>query len=440
MAIVGGFDIHRRQVTFDYLDTVSGQVRQGRIDPACREALRSWLARFAGRQDVTFAVEGCTGWRFVIEELQRAGITALLAEPAETAHQRGPKKRAKTDKADARHLRSLVAEGRVPVSWIPPEQARELRVLLQLYRDLREEHTAWAQRIHATLFHQGVPGLAGRLSDPQVRALLEHGEDIGLSPAGAQAVAAALRRMDDLDAALAPVHAQIAAFSRRQPGCKALAAELYGVGPLVAAIVWAFLGDARRFSSSAQAVRHTGLDVTVYSSDDKRTPGAPVAPGPADLALGAVRSRPPGIARQLPRSPLLHRRRGAHRRQPRRAIGRPQARPPLPPHPAPPRRPGLRTPAGLVRQMRVNAAALTQPMHRGYPRGRRPAALLPPAPRAMARGRTASKDRRGHTSSGTTPSIIMSPGPASTVSRTEIRPGARATRISRSPSLSRRNP
>jgi hypothetical protein len=72
---------------------VSGQVRRGRIDPACRETLRAWLERFAGRDDVTFAVEGCTGWRFVVEELQRAGITALLAEPAETAHQRGPKKR-----------------------------------------------------------------------------------------------------------------------------------------------------------------------------------------------------------------------------------------------------------------------------------------------------------------------------------------------------------
>ena len=66
--------------------------------------------------------------------------------------------------------------------------------------------------------------------------------------------------MDDLETELAPVHAQIVAFSRRQTGCKALAGELYGVGPLVAAIVWAFLGDARRFSSSAQAVRHTGLD------------------------------------------------------------------------------------------------------------------------------------------------------------------------------------
>ena len=145
-------------------------MRRGRIDPACRETLRAWLERFAGRDDVTFALEGCTGWRFVVEELQRARIAALLAEPAETAHQRGPKKRAKTDRADARHLRTLVAEGRVPLSWIPPEQARELRVLLQLYRDLREEHTAWAQRIHATLFHQGVPGLAGRLADPQARA------------------------------------------------------------------------------------------------------------------------------------------------------------------------------------------------------------------------------------------------------------------------------
>src|SRR5438876_5119931 len=84
MAIAGGFDIRRRQVTFDYLDTVTGQVRRGRIDPACRQVLQWWLERFAGRGDVTFAVEGCTGWQFVVEELQRAGIVALLAGPAET--------------------------------------------------------------------------------------------------------------------------------------------------------------------------------------------------------------------------------------------------------------------------------------------------------------------------------------------------------------------
>jgi len=284
MAIVGGFDIHRRQVTFDYLDTVTGEVRRGRIAPACRQVLRDWLGRFAGHDAVTFAVEGCTGWRFVVEELQRAGITALLAEPAETAHRRSPKKRAKTGRADARHLRELVAGQKVPCSWIPPQQALELRVLLQLYRDLEEERTAWEQRIHATLFHQGVPSLAGLLSDPRARALLEAGQDTGLSPAGAQAVAVAVGRLDDLQAHTAAVRRQIATFARRQPGCRALQRELYGVGTLVAAVIWAFLGDTRRFASSAHAVRHTGLDVTVSSSDNKRlTPGRLSHQGPPIL-------------------------------------------------------------------------------------------------------------------------------------------------------------
>ena len=63
MSIVGAFDVHRRQLTFDYLDTVTGEVKRGRVAPADREHLRAWLARFSGRGDVEFALEGCTGWR-----------------------------------------------------------------------------------------------------------------------------------------------------------------------------------------------------------------------------------------------------------------------------------------------------------------------------------------------------------------------------------------
>ena len=66
MPIVGGLDIHRKQLTFDYLDTVTGQVRRGQIAPADRAHLRAWLARFAGHEDVAFALEGCTGWRYVV--------------------------------------------------------------------------------------------------------------------------------------------------------------------------------------------------------------------------------------------------------------------------------------------------------------------------------------------------------------------------------------
>ena len=61
MPIVGGLDIHRKQITFDYLDTVTGQVCRGQVSPADRVHLRAWVTRFAGREDVAFAVEGAPG-------------------------------------------------------------------------------------------------------------------------------------------------------------------------------------------------------------------------------------------------------------------------------------------------------------------------------------------------------------------------------------------
>src|SRR5207249_4073134 len=137
---------------------------------------------------------------------------------ADTAAARGRKRRAKTDPADAAHLRELLAGGRLPTSWIPPAQVREMRAVLELYKDLRDEHTAWVQRIHATLFHHGVPLLgAGQVSSAEGRARLQAGE--GLSPAGHQAVMVALRVIDALDVELDLLHRQIRTFAHRQPGC-----------------------------------------------------------------------------------------------------------------------------------------------------------------------------------------------------------------------------
>jgi hypothetical protein len=59
MTTVGGLDLHRRQITFDYLDTATGELHRGRIAPADREHLRVWLARVAGESG-DLAVEGCT--------------------------------------------------------------------------------------------------------------------------------------------------------------------------------------------------------------------------------------------------------------------------------------------------------------------------------------------------------------------------------------------
>ena len=49
MAIVNGFDVHRAQITFDALDTETGEVHRGRI-PANRESVCGWVGRFAGER------------------------------------------------------------------------------------------------------------------------------------------------------------------------------------------------------------------------------------------------------------------------------------------------------------------------------------------------------------------------------------------------------
>ena len=259
MPIVGGLDIHRKQITFDYLDTETGQVRRGQVCPADREHLRAWLARFAGRDDVAFAVEGCTGWRYVAAELAAAGVAAHLAEPADTAFARGRKRHAKTDKTDCRHLRMLLAEGRIPECWIPPGRILECRALLETYHDLRREHTAWVQRIHAVLFHQGAPALGeGTLRTEQGLAALRVVAAAQLSPAGQLQVATALEVLDALEARLHAVRHQLLDAARHLAGAKVLAARLYGVGPVTALALTCWLGGAGRFSSSRQAVRFAG--------------------------------------------------------------------------------------------------------------------------------------------------------------------------------------
>jgi transposase len=75
----------------------------------------------------------------VVEEITAAGFVAHLAEPAETQTRRGRKKRAKTDRSDARLQRELLARGELPESWIPPTVVLEWRERTRLYKSLLDQ-------------------------------------------------------------------------------------------------------------------------------------------------------------------------------------------------------------------------------------------------------------------------------------------------------------
>jgi transposase len=267
MPIVGGLDIHRAQITFDYLDLRTGEVTVGTIRPATREVFRDWLGQF-GRKQVAFAMEGTTGWRFVVEELQAAGMEAHLAEPAETRARRGPKRRAKTDKADARLLRDLLLTDNLPESWIPPTHLADLRTTVRLRKALVDARSAWNRRIQAQLFHHGLPN-APHL---QTYAGRQYVSAVDLPAAARQVVNVGLGLLEVFDEEIEVLDHQLEHYAARQAGCQVLQKQ-WGVGPITATAILAELGDTRRFSSSRQSVRFSGLDVTVEESDGKRTRG-----------------------------------------------------------------------------------------------------------------------------------------------------------------------
>ena len=192
----------------------------------------------------------------------------------DTAFARGRKRHAKTDRTDCRHLRLLLAEGRLPECWIPPGRILECRALLETYHDLRREHTAWVQRIHAVLFHQGAPALGGgTLRTGPGLAALRTSRPLTCRRPGSLQVATALEVIAALEARLHAVRHQLLDDARHLTGAKVLAARLYGVGPFTALAMTCWLAGEGRFSSSRKAVRFAGLDVTVCPRTAKDRPG-----------------------------------------------------------------------------------------------------------------------------------------------------------------------
>jgi transposase len=102
----------------------------------------------------------------------------------------------------------------------------EARTQVRLYKALVDQRTAWQQRIHAVLFHHGVPAESDLLVAERRQRLTQ---GAGLTVAAHQAVLLALRMIDAIDAELDLLRAELAHLACRQPGCRALR-DLYGVG------------------------------------------------------------------------------------------------------------------------------------------------------------------------------------------------------------------
>src|SRR5450432_4355310 len=154
VTLVMGMDQHRAQISAEWIDTMTGKISRARVAPADRAGVRKFLAQFKG-VGLEVALEATTGWRFVVEELERIGADVHLAEVVQTSGLTGRGKRAKSDWADARHLRELLLIGRLPESWIAPAHLLDLRARVRCRHLLAHQRTEWQQRMDAVLYHHG---------------------------------------------------------------------------------------------------------------------------------------------------------------------------------------------------------------------------------------------------------------------------------------------
>jgi transposase len=277
-AIVAGFDVHRRQITFDAVDSSTGEVLRGKID-STPVAVEEWVGRFPGRL-VHVAVEACTGWLFVVRALERTGAIAHLAEPVETSAMRGRKRRAKTDRMDAKWLRQLLLEGRLPESWMPPEHIRQWRSRARLRNTLASERTSWVQRIRAVLYHHGIAGAPENLRTLAGREFLA---TLELPVDATERIRVAQEMIDLLETQIVQIERDLRRLARRQTGCRALMEKIYGLGELSSLVTLCELGDVSRLHASRQAVRIAGIDIGVHRSDRTARLGKLTRQGSAEL-------------------------------------------------------------------------------------------------------------------------------------------------------------
>jgi transposase len=175
-------------------------------------------------------------------------------------------------RCDSALLRQLLQDGDLPESWIPPGIVLEWREKIRLYKALVDQRTQWVQRIHAELYQHGIAVPEGQIRYEKTLPALSD-PALAISAAGRQRIAVAYPMIDASTAESKPLKLELTSFGRRQPACRALVASHYGIGGMIAVAVWSELGDCQRFTRSDQAVRHTGLDVTVDQSD-RREPTA----------------------------------------------------------------------------------------------------------------------------------------------------------------------
>jgi hypothetical protein len=165
----------------------------------------------------------------------------------------------------ARRRRSgrSAADGSTTEAWIAPPQPRELRELVRYRAKLVATRSGLKAQIHAVLAKAGVLIAVSDLFGVTGRQRLAKAP---LAPAYAERISSLLELIDILDCHEARFAAMIAARLNTHRGYQAVQ-QVPGIGPTLAAVFVAEIGDVHRFSDAAHLCSLVGLTPRHRESD-----------------------------------------------------------------------------------------------------------------------------------------------------------------------------
>jgi transposase len=253
-----GIDLHRRRTVIVRMTETGDQLGCVRIDNDPL-VLAAEIAKAGEHPDVV--LEATYGWYWAVDVLQDAGARVHLAHPL------GVKgfayRRVKNDQRDAADLADLLRMNRLPEAYVAPPAVRELRELVRHRAKLVALRSGLKAGVHAVLAKQGVLIAVSDLFGVGGRQLLEAA---GLDGPYRARVHAQLRLIDAFDFEIDTVSKQLRARLCHDPGYLEIQ-RIPGVGPVLAAVFVAEIGEAGRFRDAAHLVSWAGLTPKHRESD-----------------------------------------------------------------------------------------------------------------------------------------------------------------------------
>ena len=282
-----GIDLHRRRSVVVRMTPEGAPLSTVRIvnDP---QSLAAEVAAAGAGAEVV--LEATYGWYWAVDALADLDARVHLAHPL------GVKafayRRVKNDVRDAADLADLLRMGRLPEAWIAPPALRELREMVRHRAGLVSVRSGLKAQVHAVLAKQGVTVVMTDLFGVGGQQLLD---EVWLDPPYRAHVNSLRRVIDLLDEEIDTVRRQIATRLAGDPGYRAVQ-QIPGIGPTLAAVFVAEIGDVHRFPTPGHLASWAGLTPRHRESDTTVHRGHITKQGSALIrwaAIEAVQILPP---------------------------------------------------------------------------------------------------------------------------------------------------